>query len=131
MPEWKLPPNYGEEEQVRNMHRDLAHVHSFLDSILAGRGWGQPSLNQADGIHPTAEGYRIVVEQPKVLLPVLNKLAAKGRDKRRRETSSPLTMSRSNISRRTIGRSRLALLEKVSYTPKPKIRAIRHVATGP
>ena len=78
------------------MYRDLAHVHSLplIPFLLEGVG-GQPSLNQTDGIHPTAEGYRIVVENVlQSLLPVLNKPgAAKARTKRRRETSSPLTMS--------------------------------------
>lgn len=32
-------------------------IPSFLDGVA-----GDPALNRADGIHPTAEGYRIVVE---------------------------------------------------------------------
>lgn len=76
----KLPPNYGEEytNKFEAMYRDLAHVHSLplIPFLLEGVG-GQPSLNQADGIHPTAEGYRIVVENVlQSLLPVLNKPAA-------------------------------------------------------
>lgn len=33
----------------------------FIPSFLAGVG-GNPALNQSDGIHPTAEGYRVIVE---------------------------------------------------------------------
>jgi len=70
-----LPPNYGKEytSKFEAMYRDLAHVHSIplIPFLLEGVG-GNTSLNQADGIHPTAEGYRIVVETVlKSLLPVL------------------------------------------------------------
>ncbi len=61
----KLPPNYGADytAQFEAMYRDLAKAHRlplipfFLEGVAA-----QPSLNQADGIHPTEEGYRHVVE---------------------------------------------------------------------
>ncbi len=72
----KLPPNYGKEytSKFEAMYRDLAHAHSLplIPFLLEGVG-GNTSLNQADGIHPTAEGYQIVVETVlKSLLPVLN-----------------------------------------------------------
>lgn len=72
----KLPPNYGKEytSKFETMYRDLAHVHSLplIPFLLEGVG-GNTSLNQADGIHPTAEGYRIVVETVlKSLLPILH-----------------------------------------------------------
>lgn len=72
----KLPPNYGEEytSKFEAMYIELAQVHSLplIPFLLEGVG-GEKSLNQADGIHPTAEGYRMVVENVlKSLLPVLN-----------------------------------------------------------
>ncbi|MDF0645668.1 MAG: arylesterase [Nitrospira sp.] len=60
----KLPPNYGQDytrgfEEIypalaRRYHLTL--IPFFLDGIA-----GETDLNQADGIHPTAEGYRIIV----------------------------------------------------------------------
>ena len=60
----KLPPNYGAEytrafESIyptlaRRYHLEL--IPFFLDGVA-----GSIKLNQADGIHPTAEGYRIIV----------------------------------------------------------------------
>ncbi|HQY56149.1 MAG: arylesterase [Nitrospira sp.] len=71
----KLPPNYGEEYTARfeAMYRDLAQLHGLplIPFLLEGVG-GEKSLNQADGIHPTGDGYRIVVENVlRSLLPVL------------------------------------------------------------
>lgn len=71
----KLPPNYGQDHTkgfeaiyphlARHYHLPL--IPFFLEGVAAS-----PALNQADGIHPTREGYRIVVEQVlKVLGPVL------------------------------------------------------------
>jgi acyl-CoA thioesterase-1 len=61
----KLPPNYGAEytAQFESIYRDLASryrvplIPFFLEGVAA-----KPALNQADGIHPTAEGYEIVAE---------------------------------------------------------------------
>lgn len=60
----KLPPNYGVEytrafESIypalaRRYHLEL--IPFFLDGVA-----GSTKLNQADGIHPTAEGYRVIV----------------------------------------------------------------------
>lgn len=71
----KLPPNYGEEytTEFEAMYRDLAKAHALplIPFLLEGVG-GEQKLNQADGIHPTGEGYRIVVENVlKTLLPLL------------------------------------------------------------
>jgi len=62
----RLPPNYGAryagefariyDEIARQ--RKLALMPFFLDGVGA-----VPALNQPDGIHPTAEGYRIVVDR--------------------------------------------------------------------
>ena len=77
----KLPPNYG-QDYIRGFeaiypdlakHYNLALIPFFLEGVAAS-----PVLNQADGIHPTREGYRIVVEQVlKVLGPVLQARARK------------------------------------------------------
>lgn len=71
----KLPPNYGEDytRQFESMYRDLAKAHSvpLIPFLLEGVG-GDQKLNQADGIHPTGEGYRIVVQNVlRTLLPLL------------------------------------------------------------
>ncbi len=71
----KLPPNYGEEytSKFEAMYRDLAKAHTLalIPFLLEGVG-GDHKLNQADGIHPTGEGYRIVVQNVlQTLLPLL------------------------------------------------------------
>ncbi len=61
----RLPPNYGTPyaEDFRRLFGEVArarnapHIPFFLDGVGA-----VPRLNQPDGIHPTAEGYAIVVE---------------------------------------------------------------------
>ena len=61
----KLPPNYGKEYTAgfEQLFPDLARqfqvplIGFLLDGVAA-----RPKLNQADGIHPTEEGYRIVAE---------------------------------------------------------------------
>lgn len=89
----KLPPNYGQEYTSRfeSMYRELAQIHALplIPFLLEGVG-GDRSLNQADGIHPTAEGYRMVVENVlKDLLPVLHdRSGAKTGKQKWRETSS-------------------------------------------
>ena len=88
----KLPPNYGAEytDRFEAMYRELATTHALplLPFLLEGVG-GEKTLNQGDGIHPTAEGYRIVVENVlKSLLPILIKGSVTLQSqKRRRETS--------------------------------------------
>jgi acyl-CoA thioesterase-1 len=73
----RLPPNYG-TRYADDFHRlfgevartrNAPHVPFFLDGVGA-----VPRLNQADGIHPTAEGYTRVVEHlwPS-LVPLLRK----------------------------------------------------------
>jgi acyl-CoA thioesterase-1 len=57
----ELPPNYGEAYTgaFRAVYRDLAARHgvALIPFLLEGVG-GVPALNQADGIHPNAEGHR-------------------------------------------------------------------------
>ena len=70
----KLPPNYGKEytAEFEALYQSLAKQYQlrlipfFLDGVA-----GSSSLNQADGIHPTGEGYRLIVEK---VLPVLEPL---------------------------------------------------------
>lgn len=60
------PPNMGPDYQRRfdGIFAELAREHGlilypfFLDGVA-----GQAALNQRDGIHPTAEGVRVVVER--------------------------------------------------------------------
>ena len=62
----KLPPNYGADytNRFEAIYPALAHDHQltlipfFLDGVA-----GSVLLNQADGIHPTGEGYRIIAEK--------------------------------------------------------------------
>ncbi|HKN85417.1 MAG TPA: arylesterase [Nitrospiraceae bacterium] len=70
----KLPLNYGEEYRAafEAVYARLAQAHqvTLMPFFLEGVG-AQVTLNQADGIHPTGEGYRVIVEQ---LWPVLKPL---------------------------------------------------------
>jgi acyl-CoA thioesterase-1 len=71
----KLPPNYGADytKGFEAIYPAIAKQYGltlipfFLDGVA-----GSAALNQADGIHPTREGYRIiadkVLEQIKPLL---------------------------------------------------------------
>ena len=61
----KLPPNYGAEyiagfevifSSLAKRYR-LPFIPFFLDGVA-----GSVTLNQADGIHPTGEGYRIIAD---------------------------------------------------------------------
>jgi acyl-CoA thioesterase-1 len=68
-------PNYGEEyrRRFRAIFPELARRNgaTLVPFLLAGVG-GDPSLNQPDGIHPTAEGHRRVAENVwKALRPIL------------------------------------------------------------
>ncbi|MBI3355754.1 MAG: arylesterase [Nitrospirae bacterium] len=76
----KLPPNYGQEYTMgfeaiypalaKQYHLPL--IPFFLEGVAAST-----TLNQVDGIHPTKEGYGIIVEQVlKTLSPLLDQRAA-------------------------------------------------------
>ncbi|MBH0203708.1 MAG: arylesterase [Nitrospira sp.] len=72
----KLPPNYGQDytASFEALFRTLAKECRLplIPFFLEGVG-GLSSLNQADGIHPTKEGYEVIVEQVlKVVIPMLN-----------------------------------------------------------
>jgi acyl-CoA thioesterase I len=69
------PPNLGNKytTDFSKMYADIAKTtnSALLPFLLEGVG-GNPKLNQADGIHPTAEGQKIVTENIwKVLRPLL------------------------------------------------------------
>lgn len=71
----QMPPNYGPQytNAFRTLFKDLSKQYQALliPFFLEGVG-GHAELNQEDGIHPTAEGYDIVVQNVwKVLQPLL------------------------------------------------------------
>lgn len=73
----QIPPNLGTNytKEFRELFKQLADKNKaiLIPFLLEGVG-GIPRLNQADGIHPTAEGHRIVAENVwKVLEPVVRK----------------------------------------------------------
>jgi len=61
----QIPPNMGQTytTEFRNIYTELAEKNKMIlvPFLLEGVG-GEPKLNQEDGIHPTAEGHRIVAE---------------------------------------------------------------------
>ena len=69
-----VPPNMGKQytDSFRNIYPDLAKknnatlIHFLLDGVA-----GNEKLNQADGIHPTAEGHKIIANN---LKPIFEKL---------------------------------------------------------
>ena len=60
-----LPPNMGPQytRGFQSIYPDLAKANqvSLIPFLLEGVG-GEANLNQADGIHPTAEGHKVVAE---------------------------------------------------------------------
>jgi len=80
----RMPPNMGQDytTKFQMMYSELSEKNkaALVPFLLEGVG-GHPDLNQADRIHPTAEGHKIVAENVwKVLKPTLermNSLASK------------------------------------------------------
>ena len=73
----EAPPNYGPlyTAEFRQVFRDLADTHDvvFVPFYLDGVA-GIPALNNSDGIHPNAEGARIIAGTIwRALEPVLDK----------------------------------------------------------
>jgi acyl-CoA thioesterase-1 len=71
-----VPPNLGNEytNQFQKMFPDIAKKNNatLIPFLLQGVA-GDEKLNQADGIHPTAEGHRIVAATvSKFIEPLLN-----------------------------------------------------------
>lgn len=75
----QIPPNYGPDytRDFKQAYFELAESYKvpFIPFILEGVA-ADPKLNQPDGIHPTAEGYPIILRKNilPVLLPLLNKV---------------------------------------------------------
>ncbi|MCH7913672.1 MAG: arylesterase, partial [Deltaproteobacteria bacterium] len=74
----RLPPNLGEDYGIRfrAIFPDLAKKNGALliPYLLEGVG-GVPELNLPDGIHPGAEGHKIVAENVwKVMKPILRSM---------------------------------------------------------
>jgi acyl-CoA thioesterase I len=72
----EAPPNMGNTftEEFRVLFRELAinNQTALIPFLLQGVG-GDPQLNLPDGIHPTAEGHRIVAQNVwEVLRPLLD-----------------------------------------------------------
>jgi acyl-CoA thioesterase-1 len=61
----QIPPNMGQKytTEFRNIYTELSEKNSMMliPFLLEGVG-GETNLNQEDGIHPTAEGHRIVAD---------------------------------------------------------------------
>jgi acyl-CoA thioesterase I len=61
----EAPPNMGQKftSDFRKIYKQLAEKNQvqLIPFLLEGVG-GEPKLNQADGIHPTEEGHRIVAK---------------------------------------------------------------------
>ena len=71
-----VPPNMGKEysDSFKDIFRDIAQKYGahFIPFLLDGVA-GIEKLNQADGIHPTPAGHKIVGENiTRVILPLLN-----------------------------------------------------------
>ncbi len=78
----RIPLNYGKDytREFSQMYRRLAQEHDvalipfFLEGVATHR-----HLNQSDGIHPTGEGYSIVVQNVwTTIQPILEGLALRG-----------------------------------------------------
>jgi acyl-CoA thioesterase I len=76
----EAPPNYGQEYATafRQAYREVALKHRVLFiPFLLDKVAGESALNQGDGIHPNADGARVVADNVwGVLKPVLDQLAA-------------------------------------------------------
>jgi acyl-CoA thioesterase I len=61
----EVPPNMGADyaKEFRSIFKDLAEEYkAVLIPFLLDKVGGEPKLNVADGIHPNAEGHKIVTE---------------------------------------------------------------------
>jgi len=76
-----LPPNYGPDyiRTFENAYKDLAREYKlklipFLMEEIARQLQARPDLMQRDGIHPTAEGHRLIADTVfRYLEPMLSK----------------------------------------------------------
>jgi acyl-CoA thioesterase-1 len=73
----RVPPNYGDEyaRAFAAVYPEVARATgAALAPFLLDGVAGEPRLNQADGIHPTVEGQRVIAER---LWPYLKPLLKK------------------------------------------------------
>jgi acyl-CoA thioesterase I len=96
----RVPPNYGRaySQRFQSVYLDLAKANgaTFVPFLLEGVG-GLSALNQADGIHPTAQGQRRMAETVwRVLEPVLRR--TERRRGRRGRRGSPSKAFRLRVS---------------------------------
>lgn len=72
----QIPPNMGQVyiSEFRTIYPELAEDNkTAIIPFLLEKVGGEEELNQPDGIHPTAEGHKILAENVwKVLLPLLD-----------------------------------------------------------
>lgn len=78
----QVPPNLGSDYTgaFREMYPALAEQNEveLIPFLLEGVG-GNDELNQSDGIHPTAEGHKVVAQNAwKVLEPILRQKRSEG-----------------------------------------------------
>ncbi|MDX5436827.1 MAG: arylesterase, partial [Pontibacter sp.] len=78
----QLPPSMGQTyaSDFREVYTRIAAEENvaLIPFLLEGVG-GDPELNQADGIHPTVEGQKIVADNVwEILAPVLKEEEAEG-----------------------------------------------------
>jgi acyl-CoA thioesterase-1 len=91
----EAPPNLGERftERFRTVFSDLAKRNdaALIPFLLDGVA-GDPTLNQADGIHPTADGHRVIATTVwSILEPILtgaDAAAVGGGDRQRQDASA-------------------------------------------
>jgi len=77
----EAPPNFGDvyTRRFREVYGDLARTYhvTFIPFFLIDVA-GHPALNQGDGIHPTAEGQRLIAARMlKTIAPLLNESATR------------------------------------------------------
>lgn len=91
----KLPPNYGQDylSAFERLYPDLAKryrlplIPFFLEAVAASQ-----ALNQADGIHPTAQGYRAIVDKMlPTLQPVLTAVQKMNKGGKTKTPTSPIS----------------------------------------
>jgi acyl-CoA thioesterase I len=77
----EAPPNFGDvyTRRFREVYAELARTYhvTFIPFFLIDVA-GHPALNQGDGIHPTAEGQRLIAARMvKAIAPLLNESATR------------------------------------------------------
>ncbi|MEM8486422.1 MAG: arylesterase [Bacteroidota bacterium] len=77
----QIPPNLGQEytEAFKDVFPDIAEANdAVLIPFLLDRVGGIPELNLPDGIHPTAEGHKLVAENVwEILEPLLMEMVSR------------------------------------------------------